>query len=199
MLVVFSMQCAPAVPVFRKPKHSNATASYTRNFNGTRRVAEPISVQIDSFLLKQLEYEFRGEQLLGVHVVSKIAISIVSPVIPCLSFYGVDRCVMGQPLLGTLKGITCGGCGIWFLIDLIVIIYNCLTSASQINMFGFVATWGEDTITPAFWLALVFSILHCCGSCIVGKTAKSKWSNSARPTAENTQNSPRAAVRGTLK
>ena len=34
---------------------------------------------------------------------------------------GVDRFMLGETGLGILKLITCGGCGVWWLIDLFVI------------------------------------------------------------------------------
>jgi hypothetical protein len=38
-----------------------------------------------------------------------------------LGWFGVDRFYMGQPLLGIGKLVTGGGCGVWWLIDVILI------------------------------------------------------------------------------
>merc|ERR1719393_744146 len=79
---------------------------------------------------------------------------------------------MNQPLLGVLKGFTCGGCGIWFLIDLVVIGGNLLSKAPSINSAGYVATWDPDTISTAFTLAAIFLPLYacccCCSCCLYG-------------------------------
>lgn len=38
-----------------------------------------------------------------------------------LGCYGIDRIYVGDVGLGILKLLTCGGCGIWWLIDLFLI------------------------------------------------------------------------------
>ena len=49
-----------------------------------------------------------------------------------LGYLGVDRFVRGQVLFGVLKLLTCGGCGIWSLIDWII----AMTKAYGSNAFG---------------------------------------------------------------
>jgi hypothetical protein len=44
-----------------------------------------------------------------------------------LGWFGIDRFYLGYTLLGVLKLITFGFCGIWYLIDLILIAVGSLT------------------------------------------------------------------------
>ena len=47
-----------------------------------------------------------------------------------LGGFGVDRFYTGHTMLGVLKLITCGGMGIWSLIDIIMVAMNKRTDAN---------------------------------------------------------------------
>ena len=47
-----------------------------------------------------------------------------------LGSFGVDRFYLGYVSLGIIKLITLGGCGVWWLIDVILIAMNKLPDAS---------------------------------------------------------------------
>lgn len=42
---------------------------------------------------------------------------------------GIDRFYLGHIVLGILKLVTCAGCGIWWLVDLILIATNAVRDA----------------------------------------------------------------------
>lgn len=129
---------------------------------------------------RELEYELRKEDK---PVVNKVIFVLISMF---LGFCGCDRCFMGQPCLGFLKVITGGGVGIWFLIDLIVVIANALTKSEQIDTLGFHANFEKDSVNAAFWVTIVLLAIEfgptliytCLYSCALGL-----WGGAAAVTA----------------
>ena len=62
-----------------------------------------------------------------------------------LGCLGIDRFMRGQVGLGILKLITCGGCGVWALVDLIICITKVYSSAMN-NQDEVVFVNGEYTV-----------------------------------------------------
>lgn len=52
----------------------------------------------------------------------------------CIGAFGADRLYIGDTMLGILKLITCGGCGIWTVIDWFMIINR--TKEKNYNNFA---------------------------------------------------------------
>ncbi len=47
-----------------------------------------------------------------------------------LGTYGIDRFYLGYMGLGVAKLLTCGGCGVWWIIDIIMIVMEKLPDAN---------------------------------------------------------------------
>lgn len=81
------------------------------------------------------------------------------------TFFGIDRCFLGQYILGTLKGMTFGGCAVWALFDWCYITYNCLLEYPMMDSLSFHAKFSEESVKPSFFIALV-GVLVFCGFCV---------------------------------
>ena len=47
-----------------------------------------------------------------------------------LGWLGIDRFYLGYTGLGVVKLVTCGGCGIWYLVDLLIIAFGSMKDAA---------------------------------------------------------------------
>mmetsp|Transcript_102709 Transcript_102709/g.197154 ORF Transcript_102709/g.197154 Transcript_102709/m.197154 type:complete len:192 (-) Transcript_102709:203-778(-) len=97
---------------------------------------------------------------------SKIVICLIT--LCHLGCCGVDRCYMGNTLLGVIKGLTAGGLGIWALIDWGVLVLNMVEKSKTIDMLGFEAQWEPGGIEPAFIFGIccvVLTLMKGCGLC----------------------------------
>jgi len=117
--------------------------------------------------LHELEYELHAPAS-GPH--SKIALAIVSML--GLGMCGIDRCCMGQIFIGCMKGMTFGGFGIWFLIDYVVIIINCLSSSYKLDTAAWYTSFTPSGVDTAFYIVLVWLVVKVLASCFGHRTAK---------------------------
>ncbi|MCX7957862.1 MAG: TM2 domain-containing protein [Deltaproteobacteria bacterium] len=70
-----------------------------------------------------------------------------------LGGFGIDRFYLGYTGLGILKLLTCGGCGLWTLIDFLIIGFNGLRDSGGIPLSG---REGREWV---FYLLIAFSVL----------------------------------------
>lgn len=90
-----------------------------------------------------------------------------------LGYCGADRCFLGNVCLGTVKGVTCGGCGVWALIDYFVFISVCFNKKASIDIMGMKSNFKPDSIDGAYTVAciaiglMVCSVVtNCVGGCM---------------------------------
>jgi hypothetical protein len=152
---LFASQGAHGVSLVRQTH--TAVETHAVSLNSTNSLKYTVAEHImNSPMLMQVQYELT---LLKTEVVvDKIILGVV--VAFGGSFWGVDRCLMRQVLLGTLKGVTCGGCGVWACIDAVLIIYNLLIMAPTIDVLYMKATFKEGTITYGCYAFLAAWVLN---------------------------------------
>lgn len=122
------------------------------------------SSAVEGGLLQHLRVELEYELQPASPVKNKVVLAIIELV--GLGFCGVDHCYMDRPLMGVIKGLTLGACGVWAFIDYVFIVYNCLVRSSTINVVSFTATFSDNTISPAFWITVVVLVLKVVSWCV---------------------------------
>eukprot|EP00929_Paragymnodinium_shiwhaense_P005313 TRINITY_DN10707_c0_g1_i2.p1 TRINITY_DN10707_c0_g1~~TRINITY_DN10707_c0_g1_i2.p1 ORF type:complete len:273 (-),score=50.93 TRINITY_DN10707_c0_g1_i2:221-979(-) len=144
---------------------------HQQNVEGRAHLFTPHSnaTQIFTLISNEFEHEFVLEG--SAPTVNKIYLSLI--VMLQLGFCGVDRCFMGQLMLGVAKCITFGGCGMWHCADYVILLVNCLLSWKSIDVFFFHARFKDEHVEVAFWIALIALIGKCCsGVCTPKYEAK---------------------------
>lgn len=96
---------------------------------------------------------------------NKIILAILE-CFPLTAILGIDRFYMGEIATGCIKLFTLGGCGVWYLVDWVVIVVNCWEKKDSIDTLGFRATFTEDSIEPAFWIVSVCVVIAVCCKCL---------------------------------
>mmetsp|Transcript_70820 Transcript_70820/g.207533 ORF Transcript_70820/g.207533 Transcript_70820/m.207533 type:complete len:179 (-) Transcript_70820:42-578(-) len=93
---------------------------------------------------------------------------------------GVDRFYLGSWRTGLAKLFTCGGCGIWTLIDWVVIVQNGVNKRHEIHTLDMDASFEEDTIDSGYmisWMAIAVLVAHVI--CGIGRARGTKMEDSS--------------------
>lgn len=138
------------------------------------------SVSIVRHIQNEIEFELSGSNGTALHRNKVVLILLQVFMLP--AWCGIDRCYMGQPCLGLLKGLSLSGLGIWGLIDWFVILVNSMQKSTTVNSLGFRAHFDAEQIEPAFYISCVQLGLVmgscCCWLCMIaGYGAAASWNS----------------------
>eukprot|EP00929_Paragymnodinium_shiwhaense_P118649 TRINITY_DN90563_c0_g1_i1.p1 TRINITY_DN90563_c0_g1~~TRINITY_DN90563_c0_g1_i1.p1 ORF type:complete len:214 (-),score=36.69 TRINITY_DN90563_c0_g1_i1:108-749(-) len=111
-------------------------------------------------LATRLEYELHGV-MSDSHAKNKVILAVIEGL--GVGMFGIDRCYLGQGLLGTVKCVTCGGLTIWGIVDYLVIMYNLLAKEKKLDTLGMKAKFKKDDVDIAFWVAIILFVFTTCG------------------------------------
>lgn len=122
----------------------------------------PADAPLNLVLHNEIEFEVsRAPSGTTLPQKSKLVLALIEG-FSCPAFFGVDRCYMGQPCLGTIKGLTLGGLFVWYLMDYIVVLLNMFQQEDFIDTIGFQAYFGENDLRSALIASIVLLVYTCC-------------------------------------
>lgn len=78
---------------------------------------------------------------------------------------GIDRCYMGQPVLGVFKAMTFAGFGVWGFLDFWTVNLNSFKKRPDISAFGYRATFNPLHIEAAYSVTCVLLGMILCFCC----------------------------------
>mmetsp|Transcript_63910 Transcript_63910/g.197865 ORF Transcript_63910/g.197865 Transcript_63910/m.197865 type:complete len:272 (-) Transcript_63910:49-864(-) len=106
------------------------------------------ALQLSERLAMEVELELNPRQVPQKNKAVLAAMELL-----LLGLCGVDRCYLGQTVLGILKGLTFGGFLVWFIIDWLTVVITNLTWSTDIHVVSFRSEF-DSGIGGAFWLTL---------------------------------------------
>mmetsp|Transcript_29939 Transcript_29939/g.55294 ORF Transcript_29939/g.55294 Transcript_29939/m.55294 type:complete len:198 (-) Transcript_29939:10-603(-) len=122
------------------------------------------NLSLSELFVREIIFEMSDAQ--RVSTKSKVMLAVLEG-LGFTAMLGIDRCYMGQALVGIIKGITFGGFGIWALVDFVAITINMFQQKDSIQSLGYNASfWPKDAV-PAMWIMIAFLAIYalaaCCG------------------------------------